>query len=104
MSNNEKKKDPKEVLYVISPRNESNHRSSPKISPCMENRKSTRLLDAIEVAEILGVSDKLVYKLKDNGEIPHVRVYGRIKFRPEDVEVFINKNLVGFKEDIHGWK
>lgn len=57
------------------------------------------LLDVIEVAEIWGVSDQMVYKLAKEGKIPHVRIGKRIKLRRGDVMKYIKDNLIGAKEE-----
>lgn len=45
------------------------------------------LLTADDIAEQLGVSTKLVYKLVTGNKIPYVRVGQRnVRFRPESIE------------------
>lgn len=58
-----------------------------------------RLLDVNEVAVMLGVSDQMVYKMAKQGDLPHVRIGKRIKFRWEDVVKYIKDNLIGDKEE-----
>jgi excisionase family DNA binding protein len=58
-----------------------------------------RLLDVTEVAKILNVSEQMVYKLKDIGEIPHVQVGRRVMFREQDVIDYVNTNLRNKKEE-----
>ena len=58
-----------------------------------------RLLDVTEVAKMLNVSEQMVYKLKDIGEIPYVPIGRRIMFREQDVIDYIERNLRSKKEE-----
>jgi excisionase family DNA binding protein len=50
----------------------------------------TTLLDAAQVAEILHVSERYVWRLGREGELSRVELPGRyVRFRRSDVEVFI---------------
>jgi excisionase family DNA binding protein len=55
-----------------------------------------KLLTVAEVAEFLSVSPSLVYRLKDDGEIPCYRIgRGAIRFSQEDVERYLAARHVG---------
>ena len=58
-----------------------------------------RLINVIEVAKFLNVSEQEIYKLARIGDLPHVRIGSRILFRPEDIDQFIKDNLIEKKED-----
>lgn len=51
--------------------------------------KEERLLDVWQVANLLGVSESMVYKLKDSGQIEFVSVGSRILFAPADVNAYV---------------
>ena len=53
-----------------------------------------RLMNVYEVARYLGVSTKTVYRLVSRGEIEAVRVGSLWRFRPEDVERFVERAAV----------
>lgn len=49
-----------------------------------------RLLSAKEVADVLGVSKRQIFRLKSSGKIPApVRVGGSVRFRLSDIEKWI---------------
>lgn len=55
-----------------------------------------KLLTVVEVAEMLSVSPSLVYRLKDEGEIPCYCIgRGAIRFSLEDVEQYLAGRRVG---------
>lgn len=55
-----------------------------------------QLLTVAEVAELLSVSPSLVYRLKDDGEIPCYRIgRGAIRFSHDDVEKYLAARRVG---------
>jgi excisionase family DNA binding protein len=49
-----------------------------------------RLLRVREVAEHLGVCNATVYRLLDNGGLPHVRIVNSIRIRPNDLNAFVS--------------
>ena len=51
----------------------------------MENR----LLDPLEAAKMLSVSRRTIYRLRDLGKIPTVKIGRLVRFRLSDVEEFI---------------
>lgn len=53
----------------------------------------TKLLRGPEVAEILGVSRALAYRLVSEGKLKGVKFNRTVRIRPEDLEEFIASNL-----------
>ena len=66
------------------------------------NVSEQRLLDVVEVAKILGVSKQMIYKLEKNGDLPCVQIGRRKKFRPEDIEKYIDDNISEYEEVRNG--
>lgn len=57
-----------------------------------ERGRPARLLDAMDVAEVLGVREKFVYALARRGELPTVRLGDRyVRFRPEALWAWIER-------------
>lgn len=54
----------------------------------------TPLLDARQVAELLGVSVRKVQQLAAERQIPSVPVGRLVRFRPEDVEAWVASRRV----------
>jgi len=55
----------------------------------------TGLLAVAGVAERVGLSEKAVRRAIGRGELPASKLCGRIRVRPEDVDIWIQVNLVG---------
>ena len=53
-----------------------------------------KLLKANEVAELLSVSRSFAYALMQTGQLPIVHLGRSVRVRPEDLEKFIQMNLV----------
>ena len=53
-----------------------------------------RLLDVNAVAERLGVSRQTVYRMTWRGDLPASRVGERLRYRPSDVDDYIDRNRV----------
>lgn len=51
------------------------------------------LLSVSEVARLLGVSGKTVWRLIDAGDLTYVRIGARILVRPSDVDEFVEGHL-----------
>lgn len=51
-----------------------------------------RLLTVAEVASILRCSKQAVYSWVEFGRVPHVKLGRLVRFRPEDVEEFLERN------------
>jgi excisionase family DNA binding protein len=60
----------------------------------MTTNLPTKLLRAVDVAEILNVSKPMVYKLMRTNEIPTVKIGKAIRVRPADLHNFIRENLI----------
>lgn len=69
-------------------------KKSPPISPD-DAAPLTRLLKPEEVAELLGVTVQFLAKWRTYGQGPKfVRVGGRIRYRPADIEKYIAEQTV----------
>lgn len=51
------------------------------------------LLDVKQVAEMLSVSQRLVYTLKNTGKLKSVRIGDRVLFQVSDIEAYIQRQL-----------
>jgi excisionase family DNA binding protein len=58
-----------------------------------------KLMDVKSTADLLTISESMVYKLAANGELTCVRIGDCVRFRQEDIENYIQKNIKQ-KEDI----
>lgn len=54
-----------------------------------------RLLNARELAELLGMSQDYVYELAASGELPSFKIGGYRKFRASDVEQWLERHREG---------
>jgi excisionase family DNA binding protein len=54
---------------------------------------NSKLLRAQDVAERLNISKSQAFSLMKEGEIPTVRFGRCVRVRPEDLEIFITKNI-----------
>ena len=63
--------------------------TSPRTRTVEEILELERMLSVREVAKRLSVSTATVYKLCDDGKLPHTRVSNAIRLRPEDVAAFV---------------
>lgn len=52
-----------------------------------------KLLKGIDVAQILGISRSLAYRLMGQGQINSVRFGRTVRVRLEDLEIFIQRNM-----------
>ena len=55
---------------------------------------TSRLMTIKEVAERLSVSTKTVYRLRNEGALPHLKVRGSLRFRESDVAALEARSLV----------
>lgn len=62
---------------------------SPKIETASANNSTDRLLRSIEVASRLGVSQRLVWRLRASGKLPAVQIGRTTRFRLSDVQRLI---------------
>jgi excisionase family DNA binding protein len=51
------------------------------------------LLTAKQVAEMLNISESLVYKLADSFELQSIKIRDCVRFYPESVENFMRNNV-----------
>ncbi len=53
---------------------------------------TSKLMTKRETADRLSVSTRTLDRIRSKGEIKAVSVGGQVRFRPEDVEKFINRS------------
>jgi excisionase family DNA binding protein len=58
-----------------------------------ERVKNQMLLRAKDISLILNISRSYAYLLMQSGELPTVRLGRSIRVRPQDLEVFIERNI-----------
>lgn len=51
------------------------------------------LLTREEAADYLSVSISTLWRLRDDGDLPYVKIKGKILFRREDLDSFITANI-----------
>ena len=66
----------------------------PPVIDLTEQSGTPRLMTIREVAERLAVSTKTVYRLRNEGALPHLKVRGSLRFRESDVAVLEARSLV----------
>lgn len=54
----------------------------------------SKYLDSKEAAEMCGISLSLLYKLSMNREIPHKKIFGRLRFVSEELEDWLSARTV----------
>lgn len=52
-----------------------------------------KLLKGTDVAQILGISRALAYRLMAQGQISSVRFGRTVRVKPEELEIFIQRNM-----------
>jgi len=57
--------------------------------PTQEVLNDLKLLDPKNVSEKLGIGKSTVYTLANNGELPSVKVGGRLRFRPRALLAYV---------------
>ena len=50
-----------------------------------------KLMTVGDVADLFGCSSRTINKLKDSGELSHIRLGKLIRFRPTDVDAFLHR-------------
>jgi len=63
----------------------------------MRKEQRRPLMEPWDVADVLNVSRKTVYKLATSGVLPSVKFGGALRFDPADVDAFIEANKAGSK-------
>jgi len=56
---------------------------------------TTPLVSRKEAAAILGISERTVWSLTSDGEIPCVRIRNRVLYRSEHLQDYIEKKTIG---------
>ena len=59
----------------------------------METNNALKLLNADDIAEILGISRSKVYQLMKSGDLPSVRIGKSVRVRKRDLEEFIKTSI-----------
>jgi len=54
-----------------------------------------KLLKADEVADLLTIATSTVYQLAREGKLPCVKVQSSVRFRPEDIQAWLEENATG---------
>ncbi|HEY6908844.1 MAG TPA: helix-turn-helix domain-containing protein [Myxococcales bacterium] len=66
----------------------------PRVGPnwvqCLSSKYSA-LLSVRQVAQLLGVSTAIVYRLCEHGELEHVRVSNAVRIVPQDLATFLER-------------
>lgn len=58
----------------------------PRGTPTASSQQADRLLRANEVAEMLAISTRLVWRFRSEGKLPVVKIAGASRFRLSDVQ------------------
>lgn len=58
---------------------------------CTGDKALQKWLDNQEVCEILNISKRTLQTYRDNGALAHTQIGHKMYYRPEDVELLINK-------------
>ena len=53
------------------------------------------LLRPREAAKILDINPSTLWRLQTAGEIPYIRIGNSVKYRPSDLQAFIENNVRG---------
>ncbi|MGH8629365.1 MAG: helix-turn-helix domain-containing protein [Burkholderiales bacterium] len=64
-----------------------------------QSRLADALMTAGEVARLLNVSAKKIYRMSQLGTIPHVRLGGSLRFRREDIQAWVARKSLVPKRD-----
>ena len=55
---------------------------------------SSRLLNMDEASNLLGIKKSTLYQMVMRKQITHAKIGRLMKFRPEDLQAYISKNIV----------
>ena len=55
---------------------------------------STQLLEAKDVAQVLGVSVRAVYRLTEARRLASIKIGRKVRIHPEDLTAFIESNRI----------
>jgi len=53
-----------------------------------------KLKNAKETIEMLGISMSKLYKLTHQRELKHLKIFGRLRFREEDIQKFLEEHSI----------
>ena len=75
----------------------ANSRKKPKTGALSEDLRLNppQIMNAREIATYLGISERKVRSETTTGQIPHVRMGGRILYRLRDIERLLDKLMIG---------
>ena len=59
---------------------------------------SSRLLNMDEASNLLGLKKSTLYQVVMRKQIAHVKLGKLTRFRPEDIQAYISKNIVEVRE------
>jgi excisionase family DNA binding protein len=59
---------------------------------------NNKLLDMNEASSVLGIKKSTLYQAVMRKQITHIKLGKLTRFRPEDIQAFINKNLVEVRQ------
>lgn len=60
-----------------------------------EKIETSRLLTSREAAAMLGISERTLWTLKDQGEIPHIKIGRSVRYSVTDLNAWINQQRIG---------
>jgi excisionase family DNA binding protein len=63
-------------------------------------KDNNKLLDMNEASNLLGLKKSTLYAIVMRKQIAHVKLGKLTRFRPEDIQAFINKNLVEERKEV----
>ena len=63
----------------------------------MEKLSSIELLTAEELGELLRVTSNTVVRMARDGEVPAIKIFGRLRFNAAEIEQWIEAQKVGKK-------
>lgn len=61
-------------------------------------KNDNKLLNMDEASNLLGLKKSTLYQLVMRKQITHVKLGKLTRFRPEDIQAYINKNLVEVRQ------
>lgn len=62
------------------------------LMPIVEPPKPAKLLSSREAAKMLNISDRTLWKLRNSGEIPAIKIIRSVRFDQNDLQKYIDRN------------
>lgn len=62
-------------------------------------KKIEKLLDIIEISQLIGISPSTIYKMTHKKRIPFVKVGRLVKFEPSKIMEWLEKNSINVGEN-----